>query len=230
MVTVTSLIQTPVTHNPDSTSDFYKRLGFEEITNGDDQYFTDGLAVIAVNPDRKARTAVRLFGSNWESCLDKLREVVEVHEDSGTYICSDPSGVRVHLEPENEFEVAGQPISSLGKFAGLSIETTEFSRCLQFWQALGYEASCGDPAHGWVGLEKKGSVGISIMKFGACPHLFFSPGLTYFNSGRNLENIAHIREAGIEITEEISCFNPDSVVDNVVIRDPGGTSFFVFND
>ena len=32
------------------------------------------------------------------------------------------------------------------------------------------------------------------------------------------------------ITEEITCFNSEGIADNVVLRDPGGTGFFIFND
>ena len=63
-----------------------------------------------------------------------------------------------------------------------------------------------------------------------CPHLFFNPSLTYFNGGQNLPVIKAIREAGIPIAEEITHFNEEGVVDNVVLRDPGGLGMFIFND
>ena len=53
---------------------------------------------------------------------------------------------------------------------------------------------------------------------------------TYFNSGRNPEIIAELRSAGVPLTEEITVFNERGDVDNVIVRDPGGTGFFVFND
>ena len=54
--------------------------------------------------------------------------------------------------------------------------------------------------------------------------------MTYFNGGNNLAVIQDIREAGIPITEEITQFNDRGEVDNVIIRDPGGYGFFIFND
>ena len=64
----------------------------------------------------------------------------------------------------------------------------------------------------------------------ACPHLFFNPSLTYFNSGKNLEVVEKLRKADVPILEEITAFNPEGKVDNVILRDPGGFGFFVFND
>ena len=58
----------------------------------------------------------------------------------------------------------------------------------------------------------------------------YNPSLTYFNGGKNLPVNAAIREAGIPITEEITHFNEDGIVDNVILRDPGGYGFYIFND
>lgn len=71
---------------------------------------------------------------------------------------------------------------------------------------------------------------ISLMKPFSCPHLFFNPSMTYFNGKDNLAVIRKIREAGIPITQEITAFNTEGIADNVILRDPGGYGFFVFND
>lgn len=42
--------------------------------------------------------------------------------------------------------------------------------------------------------------------------------------------IEAVRKAGIPITEEITHFNSEGIVDNIIIRDPGGYGFYVFND
>jgi len=73
-------------------------------------------------------------------------------------------------------------------------------------------------------------MGVSIMKPNMCPHLFFNPSLTYFNGGKNPEIIEAIRKLDIPITEEITYFNKEGLVDNIIIRDPGGYGFFIFND
>jgi len=71
---------------------------------------------------------------------------------------------------------------------------------------------------------------VSFMQPNSCPHLFFNPSMTYFNGKNNLPIIAKIREAGILITEEITHFNQEGIVDNIIIRDPGGYGFFIFSD
>ena len=64
-----------------------------------------------------------------------------------------------------------------------------------------------------------------------CPHLFFNPSLTYFNGKENNPKvIKRLRELKITITEEITHFNDKGIADNVIICDPGGYGFFIFND
>jgi hypothetical protein len=118
-----------------------------------------------------------------------------------------------------------------GNFAGLSIETTEMERSVEFWSALGYAITMGEASKGWVSLEADGCPGISLMKSMMCPHLFFNPSLTYFNGKEgNPKVIEAVRKEGIPITEEITHFNKEGLVDNIIIRDPGGLGFFLFND
>ena len=52
----------------------------------------------------------------------------------------------------------------------------------------------------------------------------------YFNGKNNLEIIEKIRSEGIEFTQEITEFNKEGIVDNVILRDPGGYGFFLFSD
>jgi hypothetical protein len=69
------------------------------------------------------------------------------------------------------------------------------------------------------------------MKPNICPHLFFNPSMTYFNGKEgNPKVIAKVRELDIPIAEEITHFSKDGSVDNIIIRDPGGYGFFLFND
>jgi hypothetical protein len=68
------------------------------------------------------------------------------------------------------------------------------------------------------------------MKPQTCPHLFFNPSLNFFNGEDNISIISKIRSLDIPITEEITHFNKENKVDNIIIRDPGGYGFFLFND
>ena len=45
-----------------------------------------------------------------------------------------------------------------------------------------------------------------------------------------MEVIGKVRELGIPIAEEITHFNKEGLVDNIIIRDPGGYGFFIFSD
>ena len=42
--------------------------------------------------------------------------------------------------------------------------------------------------------------------------------------------IEGIRKAGIDIEEDITAFNEKGIVDNIIIREPGGIGFFIFSD
>ena len=175
------------------------------------------------------KRGVRLLGQ-WDREIKTLAEFTEITFRQGKAHLRDPNGIPICLETGTSFELSGEPGSILGNFAGLSLETAAFSQTVSFWEILGYQRATGGETQGWMTLEKEDSVSVSIMQKGSCPHLFFSPSLTYFNGGKNLENIAKIRDAGIEITQELDCFNDEGIVDNVIVRDPGGTGLFIFND
>ncbi|MBT7993740.1 MAG: hypothetical protein HN691_02595 [Bacteroidetes bacterium] len=120
--------------------------------------------------------------------------------------------------------------SALGNSAGLSLETMDMELSFEIWQKLGFSTSMGSLGEGWISLKNTDNLTISLMRPLACPHLFFNPSLTYFNGEKNMEIIDHIRKIKIPITEEITYFNKENIADNIIIRDPGGLGFFLFND
>ncbi len=134
------------------------------------------------------------------------------------------------MKDELNFSHGTHSTGITGNFAGISVEAFDIESTVKFWKALGFEMTQGDIEQGWATFSNGSAVDVSLMTANMCPHLFFNPGLTFFNSGENLENIRLIREAGIPITEEITHFNKEGVVDNIIINDPGGLGFFVFND
>lgn len=154
-------------------------------------------------------------------------------EIEGGYLISDPNGVKVYLmegPPAYSFDLAGLPQALPGKFAGLSIEAVDFEGTVDFWRILGYQETMGSVEQGWIAMENGSGIGISVMKAMTCPHLFFNPGLTFFNAGNNLSVIQKIRKVGIPIAEEIRVLNDSNLVDNIIVCDPGGLGFFIFND
>ena len=224
-----AIIQTP-TPEIEKSKEFYKGLAFKPVSE-DPAIFADGKVFVAINDKPGARVAVKFFVDEPDELSKELEKIgALVVADDGIHT-ADPNGVRVILTGSDfPYDSEGESFGETGNFAGISIEAVDFDATIEFWKSLGYEKTMGDEEQGWVAFANDTDIGISIMKSGMCPHLFFNPGLTYFNSGKNEENIARLRDAGIPITEEITLFNDEGKVDNVIINDPGGLGFFVFND
>lgn len=152
------------------------------------------------------------------------------------FLVSEPSNTWIYLlkQARNLPDIFAEVDSShLGHFAGLSLETTNIALSLKIYQALGYVVMMGDEKSGFVQLSvpDENAPGIALMKANSCPHLFFNPSLTYFNGKkRNPKIIQHLGELKVPLVEEITHFNQEGLVDNVLIRDPGGLGIFVFND
>ena len=228
-----SLVHTPTPSLEESLS-FYGALDFAVVSAANPTIVRDGDNFIEIAPDRFARPGVKLYRDGWASRIPSIAKITEVRENpkgEGWYL-GDTTGTWIYLvEGSADFEAAGEaPKSKLGNYAGLSLEAVETRRALDIWQALGFEATSGSLDEGYVSLQSEDGFVVTVMKPSSCPHLFFNPSMTYFNGANNLRVIQSIREAGIPITEEITHFNDEGVVDNVIVRDPGGYGFFVFND
>lgn len=227
-----SIIHTP-TNNLAESLDFYTKLGFTKLPNTDLELVSDGKAVIEINPDRFARAGLKLFSESWEKIVEDLENLVNVLKIENGYLITDPSGIWIYLieTPEEvSIDTSVDPSSVLGNYAGISLETTSINNSYHIWKLLGFDQQEGDVDQGWITLRNSDGLNISLMKPFTCPHLFFNPSLTYFNGSKNIEIIEKIRSLQIPITEEITHFNKEGVVDNIIIRDPGGYGFFLFND
>lgn len=225
-------VHTP-TSNLDESKDFYSRLRFELLSEDDPTMFTDGKALVEINPDRFARTGIKIYSEDLAASVSELGDDLEVIEIGDGFLLSDPNGVWVYVIDEwleVDHQVKEKSFGLPGNFVGLSIEGHDIHKTAEFWSALGFRKKEGDLDQGWATFSDDEGFDISLMKPLMCPHLFFNPGMTYFNGGKNLTNIGLLREAGIPITEEITIFSSDNVADNVIIRDPGGLGFFIFND
>lgn len=227
-----SIIHTP-TNNLAESLEFYTKLGFIKLPATDLELVSDGKAVIEINPDRFARAGVKLFSESWEGIVEDLEDLVDVLRIENGYLISEPSGAWIYLiETQEELSLDLSSISSsvLGNYAGISLETTSINNSFHLWKLLGFNQQEGNIDQGWITLRNTDDLIISLMKPFTCPHLFFNPSLTYFNGAKNLEIIEKIRSLEIPITEEITHFNKEGIVDNIIIRDPGGYGFFLFND
>ena len=227
-----TLIQTP-TPNLAQSVDFYKKLNFEVVSQENPTIVADGKLVIEINPDRFVRAGVKLFRDSWADIAESLEALVKVHKIDDGFMFHDPSNVRIYLiegklEINHDFDTPAK--SSLGNYAGMSLETGDFQKSIDLWEKLGFNKTMGGIEQGWIAFSNEDGFSVSFMGPNTCPHLFFNPSLTYFNGGKNLPVIQAIKDAGIPITEEITVFNKEGIVDNVIIRDPGGYGFFIFND
>ena len=227
-----TIVQTP-TPGLQKSLDYYTKLGFRQIEIADRVIVSDGQVLLEINPNRFARPGIKLESQDWSPVVRELETSTNVIEITNGYLLGTPSGVWVYLiekAPSDQGIKDKIPPSILGNFAGISIESIDIQWSFELWQKLGFQTITGNIDQGWVTLSNESGMGISIMKPLSCPHLFFNPSLTYFNGKQNLAIIEQIRAAQIPIAEEVTHFNKEGVVDNVVLRDPGGLGCFVFND
>lgn len=230
--TMKTIIQTP-TNQIENSLDFYTKLDFKIISKEQPLLLSDGKVIIEINPDRFARAGIKLIDTSWAAAVKKLEKITKVLKIETGYLLSDPSGTWIYLiesEASTKYDLSKITASTLGNFAGVSLESIAIHQSLDIWQTLGFSKVMGSVDQGWIGLENENKMPVSIMKPNSCPHLFFNPSLTFFNGKNNLAIIEKIRLAGIPIAEEVTAFNTEGVVDNVILRDPGGYGFFVFND
>jgi len=229
-VLMKGLIQTP-TPQLSSSIDFYLKLGFKQISEKP-FLMSDGKAFVEINPDMYSRSGFKFYKETWKDEIDKLRSITKVVPIKDGYLISDGNGVWIYLIKglqEMEFSWEEASFSVLGSYMGISLESIDPKKSIEIYQAIGFELVFGTLEGGFFSLTCHGFT-ISVMKALSCPHLFFNPSLTYFNGKNNPEIISKIRTLKIPITEEITYFNKEGIVDNIIIRDPGGLGFFIFND
>lgn len=227
-----TIVQTPTGNLKDSL-EFYSSLKFEILSNESPILVSDGKVIIEINTHRHARSGIKLYDSSWKTTADQLKKISSVIKVDNGYLLGDPNGVFIYLIENKEipdFDISGISTSVLGDFAGLSIECIDIEKSEEFWAVLGFKRSMGSLENGWIVMVNKEGTSVSLMIANSCPHLFFNPSLTFFNGKNNLAIIEQIRALGVPITEEITCFNEEGIVDNIIVRDPGGLGFFVFND
>ncbi len=227
-----ALINTP-TPSLNQSLDFYSALNYECVSIEDNHYAISGDLVIRINPNNLSRPGMVYFKENWDVELEKISADFHIESKEKSYFIADPNGVIIELCPLESYpdiDTKSDNKEIPGSFSGVSLEAFDIKKSLSFYSILGYKKTMGSEEAGWISMGNDSALGIALMKFNMCPHLFFNPSLTYFNSGQNMEIIDKVRAAGIDITEEITVFNKEGIVDNIIIRDPGGYGFFIFND
>jgi len=224
-------VNTP-TLNQKLSEDWFQRLGFQKVEHPDLILYTDGQIIVEINLAKFARPGLKIYNSDWDETIKKLEKETKVITIEDHYLFSDPSGSWIYLIHDTPTITVEKKkcFSTLGNFAGLSLEVIDMNKSLRIWEILGYTVDSGSVEQGWLSMKNEEGFSISLMKPNCCPHIFYNPSLTYFNGGKNLPVIQGIRDAGIDIKEEITTFNKEGIVDNVILQEPGGYGFFIFND
>lgn len=204
------------------------RLGFEPV-DGSAGLLSDGAAALAMDGAPAGRLGLRVWRSALAEGAEPWIERQGPVAFEGGRLLQAPSGARVEVldgdPPALELSDRGRV---LGGFAGVSLESPSLARSLEFWGALlGASLSAGGAEQGWVTARVEGGPDLSFMAPFACPHSFVNPSLTYFNGGRNAEVIADLERRGAPVFEVVGGDDP---AENVILREPGGVGFFVFND
>lgn len=224
-------LQTP-TPNLEQSLDFYRRLAFHEV-EGQNNIFTDGKVYIQINPEHSARAGFKIYRENWSEVVSALSSLTHVMKLNEGFLLSDPAGVWIYLmEGTAPFDTPATDNmeSVLGNYAGICLEIIDITRAVSIYEIIGFKLTAGSAESGFASFSLDNFV-VTIMKPLMCPHLFFNPSMTYFNGKINNPIIIDkIRTLEIPITEEITHFNKEGIVDNIIIRDPGGFGFFVYND
>ncbi|MCB9222581.1 MAG: hypothetical protein R2780_13165 [Crocinitomicaceae bacterium] len=228
----TVVIHTPTPSLKNSLS-FYKKLEYKVISEANPTLITDGKNLLEINADRKARAGLKMYRKSWTEEVEKLKPLTTVYEVENGYLLNDLNGCWIYLindEFKLDYPLADSATAVTGNFMGLSLESANMARSLEIWTILGFSTIMGSAESGFIIIQNAEGFSLSMMKPLLCPHLFFNPSMTFFNGKNNLNIIKKIRKLGIPITEEITVFNKEGIVDNIIIRDPGGYGFFIFSD
>lgn len=224
------LYQTP-TPDLSRSKKYFSDLNFEWHKVGDTHLACDNQVTLLISDDRKIRPGICMIKKSWTEELDALRVFAKVHSKDNNYFLADPSGCWIQLKEEDSIPVPrSQKKCLLGNFAGLSLETMDIVLSARIFACLGFDHTMGAIDKGWGSYSDQHGNTISLMAPFACPHLFLNPSLTFFNGKANPKIIREVRDRAIPIMEELTVFNKEGIVDNIILNEPGGYGFFVFND
>lgn len=227
---IIALLSSP---NFESSQKFYKSFNFTTLLEDDHgQYISDGKYIYCIDKNRKGRNGLICFVDDVEQYTSVYNAVYQSDYD-GAFI-QDPNGIKILLKSLDEypvFESSNDTKSDFGNPFGLGIETIDMEETVDFWKELGFDLPKGDPASDGYLSMKNDEFDLTIFRFGMCPHSFSNPSYSFFNGKEgNPIAIRKIKETSIPFSEEITEFSETNTVDNVIMKDPGGTGFFLFND
>ncbi len=203
------IVESPTPQLQESLS-YYKSIGFQ-CTAWNKGYLcqTQDLTIF-LNSNPYSRPCINLLGAQEQK------------------IEASPSGTWVKQEREKLSLPDVKDKSLLGNYGGVCIETLDLNASFIFWQAKGFKGNL-EPEASWCSLKNENGDTISLLKANSCPHLFTNPSLAFFNGHQNSGIIQQIKTLKLPIKQEV-IFRNETTADNLVISDPGGLGFFIFND
>lgn len=213
--------------------DFYERSNFKYFKQDDKTYIHCKPFIALLNDDPYARSGIRIYDEKWERLLIDKKLEKNTTKTSEGYIIKSPEGCPMYLDTSPTYLIntpENHEHAIFGNYAGFSLESTNLNYSIDFWGIFGFEVSNGDPTQGWVELKDVNGFALSLLGYQACPHLFPIPSISYFNGGNSLAAIEKIKTQKLTILEEITRFNKEGIADNIIVMDPSGFGFFVFND
>jgi hypothetical protein len=228
---VKRFLQSPTPRLEKSIS-FYQQSNFNQFEFGGMPFFSDGKLTIRINPERTSHCGLVILTEDTSSFEKKLSAFQKPIKTESGLVTTCPAGIRIYIEKSNKsIPTIEEKTPPLVNSMGFSIECTDMHATVAFNKALDYKIWIGKPEVGWLVMQEDGGHAVSLIKAGACPHLFFNPSVSFFNSKEgNPIIIEGLRKRCIPIAEEIKHFNTEGIVNNVIVRDPGGLGFFIFND
>ncbi|MBB3697291.1 hypothetical protein KMW28_28255 [Flammeovirga yaeyamensis] len=216
----TSALQTP---------QFYQTLGYDIKEVENTKWAVSISSIIKIGEHQQDRLGLILFDAQASSLLSD--KGYKVYNNSVNDFVLSPSGVKIYIHSTPVPSLENNNSLVAGNCMGISLETPSMEDSVAFWEALGFSIAMGEINQGWVAMSHTSGSMISLMKAGMCPHQFFNPSLTFFNGKEgNPVVIDKIRKLNIDIAEEITFFSKVNEVDNIIIKDPAGIGFFIFND
>lgn len=203
------IVESPAPNLEESLS-YYKKIGFQCSAWKNVALCQTKTLTIFLNPDPYSRPCLNLFGAQ--------EKTIEVS----------PSGTWIKLEQENSDVPHVYKEGLMGNYSSICIETPDLETSFNYWQSKGFMGQLKQNAN-WCSLKNKNEDLISLLKTKSCPHLFTNPSLAFFNGSKNKTIIQQIKSLMIPIRQEV-IFGEETIADNIILNDPGGVGFFVFND
>jgi len=225
----------------DRSLKFYKEdLGFNTLAEtsspSDRIKLTDGVITLSLERASEWQAGLTYFSEDVSAKIAMLERegvaVVKSREEAGRVtqaFFTDPSGIRVNLEETASRQIPvgeTRPLTQLGQFGELSIETDDVQKSLGFWMKLGFKPTQYMPAQpaSWASIED-GLLVMGIYQKGHAKHMFKTPSITYFEADMPAR-LQRLKQKGIAFAQELP--GEGGEVGHGIVEAPEGTLLFLF--